>query len=283
MAASTVRPGELVIDDSTDNDKLFRFRINGRICGRGLVPDQDNSRIEYSSPPSQLKLIPRSEWSDRIKEKVAQKAQISDILLADNIPSTDQDGDGYCWAYSTGGCTIALRAMQGQPYVKLNPHSVAAVVKNGRDEGGWCGLSLKYLREVGIASEEFWPVHSRDVRNNTAACIANKNLHKVTGEWADLTRSEYDQNLTFDQLATCLLLNVPCATDFNWWSHSVMACDLVEVSSNNFGIRIRNSWTDSYGDKGFAVLQGSKCIPNGAVGLRVTGGTGFHSPVRMAA
>ena len=95
---------------------------------------------------------------------------------------------------------------------------------------------------------------------------------KVAESWIDLTRADYDQVMTFDQVASCLLSNIPCAVDFNWWGHSVMACDLVEVSSNSFGIRIRNSWTDSWGDKGFSVLQGSKAIPDNAVGFRVAGG-----------
>ena len=77
--------------------------------------------------------------------------------------------------------------------------------------------------------------------------------------------------MTFDMVASCLLANIPCAVDFNWWGHSVMACDLVDLGNGQYGIRFRNSWTDSYGDKGFAVLTGSKAIPNGAVGLRVTG------------
>ncbi len=76
--------------------------------------------------------------------------------------------------------------------------------------------------------------------------------------------------MTFDMVMSCLLGRIPCALDFNWWGHSVMGCDPVEVERNSFGIRIRNSWRDSWGDRGFSVLRGSKAIPNGAVGLRTT-------------
>jgi hypothetical protein len=77
------------------------------------------------------------------------------------------------------------------------------------------------------------------------------------------------QNRNFDQLATLCLLNVPVPIGLNWWSHEICACDLVVVSANHFGIRIRNSWGDDYGDHGFAVLSESKATPDDAVAPRV--------------
>lgn len=181
-----------------------------------------------------------------------------------------------CWAYSTVGCVQAVRAFNNQPHIPLNPHSVAATIKRGADQGGWCGLSCRFLMEHGVApmgaGEGQWPEHSRDYQRHEPRCRDRMSQFKVTEGWIDLGRRDYDQQMTFDQVASCLLANIPCALDFNWWGHSVMGCDLVEVSRNQFGIRIRNSWTDGWGDKGFSVLAGSKTIPNGAVGLRVTGG-----------
>lgn len=253
----------MIIDDSTNNDLLFKHP-------RGLVPrDYNVHPVDMFAPPSEIPLIPRSEWSDRIKEMERTKSRISDILLHRKIPCTDQNGHGYCWAYSTGGCVIALRALQNQPYIPLNPHSVAAIIKNGRDEGGWCGLSAEFLTKHGIAPEANWPKNSRDVRRYDTPETRNiMAKFKVTEDWVDLTRSVYDRNLTFDQVMSCLLMRIPCALDFNWWGHSVMGCDPVELDGE-FCIRIRNSWTESWGDKGFGVLRGGKQIPNGAVALRV--------------
>jgi hypothetical protein len=269
--------------------------------GRGLVP-RDYAQYPQTmfDPPSQMPLYPRSEWSQRIKEKVANKAQISDVLLAANIPSTDQNGHGYCWAYSVTGCVIAQRALANMPYARLNAHAVAAIIKKGRDEGGWCGLSAQFIRQYGVPTFDHWPEHSRDVKNDTPEMRANAALHRVTEEWVDIAQQPYDQNLTFEQMATCLLNNDPCALDFNHWSHSVLGCDLAETAAsdlrNQFGKqmlthdlreltrimdicgygdslfcpRIRNSWTDSWGQKGFGVLAGSKGIPNGALCVRVS-------------
>lgn len=268
----TLYRDEYVIDDDwTDNDILFK-------PARGYDPDQvDESVLATFGSPDEIPLIPESEWSERIKEQERHESRISDILRRASIPSTDQNGHGYCWAYSTGGCVIALRAINNQPYLRLNPHSVAAIIKRGADQGGWCGQSARFLKEHGIAvmgnGNGQWPEHSRNLSNDNPAVRANMKLHRVTEDWIDLRKQEWNDDMTFAQVASCLLAGTPCALDFNWWGHSVMGCDLVEVSSGSFGIRIRNSWTDSWGDKGFSVLQGSKSRPNGAVALRATGGS----------
>jgi hypothetical protein len=178
-----------------------------------------------------------------------------------------------CWGHSTTGCVQAVRAVNGQPYVPLSAYMVCAIIKRGRNEGGWCGLSAQFLREHGVCSQALWPQGDRNTSRDTPEVRANAALHKVTEDWVDLTADVYDQNLTFDQVATCLLTGVPCAIDENWWSHSIMACDLVEVEPGSFGIRIRNSWGDGWESKGFGILRGSKCIPDGALAIRVTGAT----------
>jgi hypothetical protein len=260
---------ELIIDDSTGSDRLFNVVINGERKGRGHDPSQ--VRRFMFDPPSAIPVIPRSEWSDRIKQKIATKSQISDRLLRDGIPSLDQGPVGYCWAHSTTGAVQAQRALAGQPYVPLSAYAIAATIKNGRDEGGWCGLSAQFAREKGIPSQALWPQGDRNYRQYDRPEVwANALLHKTVEEWVDLSSPVYDQNLTFDQVATCLLCDIPCALDFNWWSHSVMGADLVEVEAGDFGIRFRNSWGDPYGEKGFGVLRGSRCRPDGALAIRVS-------------
>lgn len=271
--ASVIYKNELIIDDEYESKN--RDSLMGQV--RGYDPDSvDPSIYGMMAPPSEIKLIPRSEWSERIKEKERTKSNLSDLLRRAGIPSTDQNGHGYCWAYSTVGCVQTIRAFNNQPHIPLNPHSVASIIKRGADQGGWCGLSCRFLMEHGVApmgsGEGEWPEHSRDYKRLEPKCRERMSQFLVTEGWIDLRRNDYDQQMTFDQVASCLLSNIPCALDFNWWGHSVMGCDLVEVESGDFGIRIRNSWKDSWGDKGFSVLRGSRAKPNGAVGLCVTGG-----------
>lgn len=264
---------ELVIDDEYE----VKHRDDLMLPARGYDPDTVDKRgifgaADGTSPPAEITLIPRSEWSDRIREKEKAGAQLSQILRRSGIPSTDQNGHGYCWAYSTVGCVQMIRCFNGQKHVPLNAHSVASIIKNGADQGGWCGLSCRFLNENGVApmgnGPGEWPEHSRDFRRYRESCRESMSKYRLSEAYIDLARADYDQDMTFDQVASCLLANIPCALDFNWWGHSVMGVDLVEPESGSFGIRIRNSWTDRWGDKGFSVLTGSKRIPNNAVAIR---------------
>lgn len=267
---------DFVIHDTTPTDTLFRPVVDGEAKGLGAVP-RDYAIYPQSmfQPPSEMPLIPRSEWSARIKEKVARKSQLSDIrnrmMFGSRAPSLDQNGQGFCWAYSTTMVVMLLRGVMNQPYIRLSGHAVGCKVKGFKDEGGWCGLSAKFHREVGCPSVDVWPEKSMSRANDRPETWANGALHKVTEDWIDLTKQEWDQTLKFEQVASCLLSGVPCAVDFNWWGHSVCALDLVEVEANSFGLRIINSWTDGWGEAGTGVLQGSRAIPDGAVALRVTG------------
>jgi hypothetical protein len=268
-------PKMAIFDDETkgaDKDMWFAPIVDGEIKGHGLIPrDFRTYPKEMFDPPSGLTIIPKTEWSDRLKEQTRLKARLSDVR--GDIPSLDQNGKGYCWAHSTTSAVMLVRAYNNQPLVRMSAYGIACKIKGFQDEGGWCGLSAKFWREKGCPSAALWPEKSMDRANDNEKTWENAALHKTTEEWVDLTRDVYDVALTFEQLATCLLTCTPCAVDFNWWSHSVCAADLVEVEAGSFGILIWNSWGDSWSTKGMGVLRDSKAIPDSAVAIRVTGAT----------
>ncbi len=243
----------------------------------GLVPrDYDKyPQTMMASPPSELKVYDPSEWDALYDEQEEKKSSLEHLFLPEpNKPAfvnLDQNGDGYCWSYSTGQAIMLRRLAMGLPMVRLNPHSVAAVIKEGRDEGGWCGLSGKFAEEKGYAVEGNgpgeWPLHSRDLRYYNDECKKQMALHKVTESWYDLTKQEWSQTMTARQLATCGFNNIPCPSDFNWWGHSVCQVRWVRIEPGSWGPLILNSWK-GWGRFGLAVLRGSKATANGAIGTR---------------
>lgn len=261
------RPGDVLIDDDAPPDVAFDPRF-----ARGLVPrDYSEHPREMFAPPAEIALVPRSEWDARIDEQEEQKSSLEHLYLRAGWENLDQGQVGYCWAHSTVHSVMLARTRDNQPFVPLSAYAVAATIKGGRDEGGWCGLSAKFVRDRGVPSQAFWPQGDRGVRARDRPEVwENAGLHKITEDWVDLTRDVYDQSLSFDQVATCLLQNVPCPVDFNWWAHSVCAVRLVRVEAGSYGLLILNSWKN-WGRRGLGVLRGRNAIPDGALATRVVG------------
>lgn len=270
---NTVKP--LIIDDETLTDPIIRDlvmmpTIDGAAYGRGYVPRDYGEFPEttFSMLPSSLTLIDPSEYDVRIDELERLKATLRHLI---DWPSLDQNGQGFCWSYSTTAAVMALRKVMNQPFVRLSAHGLACRIKGFKDEGGWCGLSLiKGHMVFGCPSVEVWPEKSMSRQHDNEATWANAALHKVTESVCDLTTEVYNQDLTDRQIDTCSLLNIPMAWDFNWWGHSVYGCGLTKIESGSRGRVIRNSWSDQWGENGWAILRGSKANPDGAVALMVT-------------
>lgn len=238
--------------------------------------------------PSEMEIIPESQRDAYYDEQEAQKSSLEHIYLSGPngepaFVNLDQDGDGYCWMYSSGSTYMLdrLRTMPPAPgwppkVVRLNPHGPASIIKKGANQGGWCGEAADWLRRDGNGfpvegtAPGQWPLHSRDYkRYDTPECRAQMALHRPVEEWCDLTRQIYDQNLTRDQVATCGLTNIPGPRDYNWWSHSVCGVRWVRIAKGNWGQLILNSWK-GWGRFGLAVLQGSQAVCNGGLAIRMT-------------
>lgn len=262
--------GVPIIDDDTPSYSLFRQGF-----GRGLVPrDYSVDPPEMFEPPRDMQVIPESEWDARYEEQEQLKSSLAHYRARGNggqpIPSLNQGSRGYCWSHSTTQAVILSRAANNQPYIPLSAYAVACIIKNYRDQGGWCGQSAKFIKEVGVPSQEFWPQGSMSRSNDNAAMRENAAKHKIDEDWYDLTRHIADQQMTVQQVATALFLNQACALDFNWWGHSVCGARWVRIEPGSWGPLIWNSWGDQWGDLGMAVLRGSKGIPDGAIAIRST-------------
>lgn len=240
--------------------------------GRGYVPRDYNAYPEtmFASPPSEMVVYKESEWDALYNEQEEKKCSLEHLYLPDGknpvFPNLDQGPNGYCWMFSKGSAMMMLRLLNNQPIVRLNPTSTAALVKNFRDEGGWCGLGVEELRTIGMADDNHWPGNSRDRRNDTTEMRTNASKYRLVEEWYDLSRPVHGQKLTKLQLATCGFNLIPCPSDFMWWSHSVCQIRWVRIEKGSWGPLILNSWAN-WGRSGLAVLRGSKANADGAIAL----------------
>lgn len=253
---------ELIINDSNYLQHIAQEAADGRM--KGCKPRSYKSHPQGYLPcarPFDFLDIPESEWEDRLKARIAAKAQLSDIRNTGNngkpIPSRDQNGRGYCWFHSGVSAHLIARAIMGEPYADLSAYAGACIIKNFRDEGGWGSEGIEWQGEHGCPTSRTWPQQSVSRSNVTDAMYADAAQHKIVS-WVDL-----NPNNSKTQLVTCLLMGIPVVVDFNWWSHSVCAVDLVSI--NPFRIRIWNSWGDGWSENGMGILEGSKAIPDGAL------------------
>ena len=256
--------------------------VDGERKGKGLIPRdyQENPVGSYKATkpfdPSEIALIPREQWSERIADMVAKKSRTNDIREAANIEVLDQNGQGYCWAYSTTMAVMMARMLANQPYVRLSAHSVAWTIKNGRDQGGWGCESADFIQERGIMPVSIWPEKSMNGRTyNTPENWKAAEPFKIAEAWMDLTPRQYDRNLTFDEFMTLLLSNIPCVGDYNWWGHSVCVLDPHEIDKskslsdpNRWGVGLPNSWGTGWATNGYGIIKGNKAIPDGGLAVR---------------
>lgn len=247
---SELYPGEVIIDESVTVQPANSGYVprDYAVMPRGAVPAGDGKFAD----PFDISLIPRNEWDARIEELEAKKNRLSDLRLANNIPSLNQGSTNYCWCNAVISAMMILQAKQGGVITPLSPASVAAPIKGYRNQGGWGAEALDYIVKNGVAPVSLWPANAINRQYDNAESQAARAKFKIL-EWWEL------ESQNFDQLATLLLLGIPCPLGLNWWSHEICALDLVKTGSNSYGTRIWNSWgDDNYGTKGMGVLSESK-------------------------
>ena len=261
--SSQFYPGESIVDEGSPLPDL-PLTAAGDELGRGRVPRNWFRQPFGALPgatPLDVPLIPKGEWDERIKDLEQNGQRLSDLRLAAGIKSLHQGSTNYCWTNAVVSAMMILQAKEGGGVVRLSPASVAAPLKDYRNEGGFGGDALEYIVKFGVCSQDFWPPNAIDRQFDTPASQRDRNKFKIT-EWWELG------NRRFDQLMTLLLLGVPVPIGLDWWRHEVCALDPVKLGADSYGVRIWNSWGDDWEFKGMQVLAQTKAGPDDAVAPR---------------
>lgn len=195
-------------------------------------------------------------WRERFKELEAKKMDLVSVLTeafrAGKWLGLNQDPTNYCWTYGVVHAIMVIRHLAGQPFLRLSPYSVACIVKNFQNNGGWGSQALAQIVKDGIATEEYWPMEKpgmsraerqsanmsaiRNGRQYLASSRANASLHKVL-EYADLPKQSFRHKMA----ALCVPL--PIASGYNRIGHERCTIAGVVLSNGGLGYADLDSYT----------------------------------------
>lgn len=218
------------------------------------------------APVIDLPLIPRSEWSQRIKDLKENNALLSQVCTREGIPPKNQQQTSYCHGNSPAFGIEVLRAVQRQPFVSMSPASIAGPVTGFKNQGAYIADDLQQIVKFGCASTTFVPPNQIGLAGFKPGWKEDALQYRVE-EWWDLGHKNAQM---FDRVMTLLLSLIPVCVAYNWWGHAVTLVDPVEISPGQFGVRFRNSWGDwpKPGAGGYAILAEGKGTPDEAYAPR---------------
>lgn len=206
---------------------------------------------------SDIAMVPRSEWAERIASMERTKTRLSDIYKRHKLPVQDQNGFGWCHAYSPCNAVMLMLAMQGVPYVRLSEASIAGPVTGWKNRGAWIGEDLEQITKTGVAAWDQVPEFCTDPRTAKDGWEDDARKRLVI-EWVELpSRSE-------EAVMSCLFARLPVCVGLNWWGHAVTYHDPIPGG----GVRFLNSWSEQFEDGGWGMLRGSKALADEAYALR---------------
>ena len=273
---------ELIINDS--NYRQFLPHAQNAGHGYGLIP-RDYSQHPIGSYAAgvpfddAVPLIPMVEWPDWISDHEANKTSLRHAL--EGIEPLDQNGQGFCWSYSTSICIMAVRRLANMPDVRLSPHGMACKIYNHQDRGAWGAVSFDFASKYGVPPESHWPQQSMSRQYDNPSTWEAAKQYQLTEGFIDLEVSHpADADMSKQQVGSALLQLIPVVGDFNWWGHSVGLFNLVDSKPSlpatdfrRYSTQTLNSWGTSWGERGWGTLADSKAWPDGGCAPRWVAGS----------
>jgi len=233
---------------------------------KGYVQRDWDAHPEFTMhAPYSGRVFPRKDWRELIELQNKNETSPWHVHTGNNIPVKSQGRYGYCWMWGVCNCVLNRYAAQGiDPVPNLNPHATAAMTKGYRNRGGYASEAAKGIEEYGIPTFDVWPEYSMDRSLESDANVkASAAKHKIV-TFQEMPRDD------FDAVVSCLLDPVdpsPVAIALSWWRHLVAALQVV-YKDGEYGLKICNSWGESWGDKGYGILWSEKAVPYESLAVR---------------
>lgn len=249
---------KFLIDDST----AWKVKTpDPSINGRGLER-RDYSAQPYGSVPGVSAYAgavkTKAECIEIARQRKAAKAMNRDVADLFSIPIYDQNGTNYCWINAVIKMLLYAQAKSGQKVVQLSAASCGAPIKNFKNQGGWGGEAIEYLKKHGGVPVEFWPNNAIDRKYDTPANDARRVPFKA------VECMELEEN-NLDQLRSVLSDGWLVAAGLPWWGHEILITDYDDDDTYLFD----NSWGLQWGDRGRGALTPKKAQGD-YVAIRVT-------------
>jgi len=271
MFLSQISHRETVFDDNNARllvEQTRSFGTPGKL-GCGLIERPWQLRPLGSlngAAPMSVPKIPRSDWAEIIESRERNGARLSDLFKLLRMPILNQGQRPYCWFFGTLGAYMMARGKAGLNTIHFSASSVAARIKNGRDQGGWAGEAIEgWLKFGEIYEHKDWPEDDNSLsrlRQMTEPQRRAAATH-LPAEYMEIRAKD------FDAVMTLLLMGIPVTLGLLWWGHLVYAIDPVVLANGRFGVRIVNSWGSGWEDGGMSILAESKATPDEAYGVRI--------------
>lgn len=254
-----------IIDDDNYRNFYDPPTIDGVKMRKGHRPRDYNKHGFAAGPymsafPSEL-IIDPSEYKERIKEKDAKKNWVSN--LCDNVGSIvkNQASTPFCWINAGCRCMEIARVVQGEPQVVLSPASAGAPITGFVARGGYGTEGVQWLSEHGACPVENWPANAIQRKYYTEENKAIALKYRIDSWW-DLHQGNTNE------LASCLLRDIPVAAGLGWWSHEITFTFLAIAANGDVVFGFDNSWGTSWGDNGRGILVQSKARFDDANAIR---------------
>lgn len=223
--------------DLLNNPPVY-VKDNGELGIRAkglLVPQASEMGLVSDVVAGDFETINKSRWPEFINGPDA--VDLSPLVEF----KLDQDGIGSCASESiTQAVMISEYFSTGRIPEKLNPWFVYQYVSGGRDQGSSLPANVSFVKQYGIARESVWSrSKSWRTRPSTVAYEDAKN-HKII---------EISRIRNWIEFASALLYGWPVY--FGYTGHAILAVKLLD----SVRFRYINSWSESWGDKGFGTLH----------------------------